>query len=500
MAQTNLFKRLRVLFASLFLVAATLLFLDFTGTIHNYLGWVAKVQLVPAILATHLIVVIALCAITLIFGRLYCSVICPLGLFQDATSRLASLTNKKRKFSYAPAKNILRIVIFALFVVVIILGATAIAALIDPYAAFGRIVSSLVAPLYKLGNNLLADLAERADSYAFYSVEVITSSIASLVVAIVTLALVGTLAWRNGRTYCNTICPVGTLLGFLSKFSLLKIRVDNSKCNGCRKCVRTCKSVCITPEDRSIDYSRCVTCFNCIDSCNQGAISYTMRRKKSSSTESAKHVDNSKRNMLAVSSALLATTALKAEGKLVDGGVALIEGKAIPTRNNIIVPPGAQGVKNFTQKCVGCQLCVTVCPNNVLRPSTSLSRFMQPEASFEVGFCRPECTKCSEVCPAGAILPIDKATKSSTKIGCATLIRENCVIATDNVDCGSCAAHCPSGAISMIEPADAETYHGRKIPVVDQTRCIGCGACENLCPARPFSAIYVEGSPLHSQI
>ncbi len=485
----NRFRWLRRCGGLLFLLAATLLFLDFTGTIHQYFGWVAKVQFLPALLALHLIVVVALVALTLIFGRLYCSVICPLGLFQDAVSRFASLTNKKRKFNYTPAHSILRYSFLALFVVAFVAGVGSFVALLEPYGAFGRMVSSLGAPLYKMVNNILAGYAESRASYAFYSVEVIWSGAAMIGVSLLTLGVVGLLAWRNGRTYCNSICPVGTILGFLSKFSLLKIRVDESKCNGCRKCVRTCKSACITPQTREIDYSRCVTCFNCIDSCNQGAITYTLR--KSSKSEAV--VDSSKRNMLTISSALLATSALKAEEKLVDGGLAVIENKQIPQRKTPVVPAGALSLKNFSQKCVGCQLCVTVCPNGVLRPSTNLMSFMQVEMSFERGFCRPECTKCSEVCPAGAITPISRDEKSSTQIGKAQLIRKNCVVLTDGVDCGSCAAHCPSGAITMVEANDKELYGERKIPVVDATRCIGCGACEYLCPARPFSAIYVEG-------
>ncbi|MFI3285955.1 MAG: 4Fe-4S dicluster domain-containing protein [Rikenellaceae bacterium] len=495
----NRFRLLRRVIGTLFLLAATLLFLDFTGTIHQYFGWVAKVQFLPALLALHVGVVVALVALTLIFGRLYCSVICPLGLFQDVISRFASLSNKKRKFNYTPARNILRYSVLILFAASIIAGVGSLVALLAPYGAFGRMVSTLGAPLYKMANNVLAGFAERSASYAFYSVDVIWASTALIVVALITLGVVGVLAWRNGRTYCNSICPVGTILGFLSKFSLLKIRLDESKCNGCRKCVRSCKSACITPESREIDYSRCVTCFNCIDSCNQGAISYTLRKSKSNS-KAESSVDASKRNMLTVSSALLITSALKAEEKLVDGGLAVIEKKQIPERETAVVPAGALSLRNFTSKCVGCQLCVSVCPNGVLRPSTNLMTFMQPEMSFESGFCRPECTKCSDVCPAGAINPIARDEKSSTQIGHAVLIRQNCVVLTDGVECGSCAAHCPAGAISMIEANDKELYGERKIPVVDPTRCIGCGACEYLCPARPFSAIYVEGHKQHKTI
>ncbi len=494
----NKFRRCRTIAAAFMLVVALLLFLDFTGTIHRYLGWVAKIQFLPALLAVNVAIVVVLIWATLLFGRLYCSVICPMGLFQDAVSRFASLTNKKRKFKYTPARNILRYSVLVLFIAAFLLGVGSIVALLDPYGAFGRMISALLAPIYQMGNNVLAGFAERAESYAFYSVEVIWMSGGVIAVALATFVAIGVLSWRNGRTYCNTICPVGTVLGFVSKYSLYRINVDTKKCNGCRKCVRQCKSACITPETREIDYSRCVTCFDCIDSCSQGAISY-VRRGKRAVTKQEK-IDTSKRDMLAVGATLVATSALASEEKLVDGGLAIIEDKLIPERQTPIVPAGSVSLRNFAKHCVGCQLCVTVCPNDVLRPSTDLMKFMQPEVSYEKGYCRPECTKCSEVCPAGAILKIDRAEKSSTQIGHAVWIQKNCVVLTDNVDCGACAVHCPVGAIKMVKPNDEQKFGGRKIPVVNAERCIGCGACENLCPARPFSAIYVEGHSIHKTI
>ena len=154
--------------------------------------------------------------------------------------------------------------------------------------------------------------------------------------------------------------------------------------------------------------------------------------------------------------------------------------------------------QNMAKHCTGCQLCISVCPNGVLRPSTGLMDFMKPTMSYEHGYCRPECTRCSEVCPAGAIHPITVAEKSSIRIGHAVWIKKNCLPVSDGVSCGNCARHCPTGAIMMV-PMDANDEESLKIPVVNEERCIGCGACENLCPSRPYSAIYVEGNERHSQ-
>ena len=121
---------------------------------------------------------------------------------------------------------------------------------------------------------------------------------------------------------------------------------------------------------------------------------------------------------------------------------------------------------------------------------------MQPEMSYTDGYCRPECTVCSEVCPAGAILPIAPAEKIFFHIGTASVDRSLCVVETQGVSCGNCARHCPAEAILMVplNPGDPESL---KIPAVNETLCIGCGACENLCPSRPISAIRVEGLSVH---
>ncbi len=209
--------------------------------------------------------------------------------------------------------------------------------------------------------------------------------------------------------------------------------------------------------------------------------------------------DASRRQFLTVTAMVAATTVLKAQEKTVDGGLAVIEKKKIPERSTHIVPPGAKSIRNLQQHCTACQLCVSVCPNGVLRPSTDIETLMQPESSYERGYCRPECTKCSEICPAGAIIKIDRAEKSSIQIGHAVWVKENCVPLTDGVECGNCARHCPVGAIQMV-PSDKDNPDSPKIPIVNDERCIGCGACENLCPARPFSAIYVEGHQVHRTV
>ncbi len=493
--------KIRRTLAILSFALLTLLFLDFTGTIHAWFGWLADIQFVPAVLALNVLVILLLILLTLLLGRVYCSVVCPLGIFQDVVSRVSGLRRKKRRrFAYSPAVNWLRYSFFVLFLVAVVAGFVAFASLLDPYAAYGRMASHLLAPVYRWGNNVLAGVAERFDSYAFYSTELWLKNVPVLLVAVVTLIVLCVLAWQNGRTYCNTVCPVGTVLGFLSRYSLFRPVIDTEKCTHCHLCARTCKASCIDSARTRIDLSRCVACFGCLDTCRQGAIVYRSRFQQSD-TAAAKPTNPDKERRLFLSTAFLfaASAALKAQEKKVDGGLAIIEDKKKPERATRLVPPGSQRLRHFARHCTACQLCVSACPNQVLRPSSDFQMFMQPEMSYERGYCRPECTKCSEVCPAGAIRPVTPAEKSAIQIGHAVWIADNCVPMTDGVKCDNCARHCPVGAISMI-PSVPDDAFSPAIPVVNTERCIGCGACENLCPARPFSAMYVEGHEVHRKI
>ena len=499
-------RKIRLTLAVLSLMAITGLFLDFTGTLHGYLGWLAKIQFLPALLALNVGVIILLVALTLLVGRVYCSVICPLGILQDMIAWISGQRKKmKYRFSYSPELKVLRYGVLGVFIAAFLAGAGSLVALLAPYSAYGRIASHLFAPLYRWGNNGLAYLAERADSYAFYGVEVWLKSLPTLLIAVVTLILLAVLAWRNGRTYCNTICPVGTILSLFARFSLFRPVLDGEKCKQCSLCSRRCKAACIDYENQRIDYSRCVACMDCLEVCKHDALHLEWRFKRRSTpvkslaeTQApAASGELNRRGFLSIASTLAAASALKAQEKKVDGGLAVIVDKVKPERATPIVPPGARSARHFAQHCTGCQLCVASCPNEVLRASSEPGKWMQPELSYERGYCRPECNRCSTVCPAGAIQPISLAEKSATRIGHAVWVQTNCVPLIDGVECGNCARHCPSGAIRMV-PKDADDPASVKIPVINEARCIGCGACENLCPARPFSAIYVEGHTMHS--
>jgi ferredoxin len=494
-------RKIRIILAGVFFTCITMLFLDFTGTLHTWLGWMAKIQFLPAVLALNFGVVAALVILTLLFGRVYCSVICPLGVMQDIISWIHGKTKKKNRFrfSYSPAKNILRYGVLALFIAGLLLGAHSIAILIAPYSAYGRIAGNLLAPLYQWANNFLAWIAERADSYAFYSTEVWLRSLPTFIIAAVTFVIIFILAWRNGRTWCNTICPVGTVLGFFSRFSLFAPAIDTEKCRNCGLCGKQCKAACINMKEHEIDLSRCVACMDCIDACKDGAIHYVRRKssKNAAKTESRNETPDKGRRAFIASSAIAMTAAASTKAQIKgDGGLAPVSRSLKPERNTPVVPAGSESLKNFTDHCTACQLCVSVCPNQVLRPSTSLDTLMMPEMGFERGYCRPECTLCSEICPAGAIKPVSRVEKSSIQVGIAVINLDNCIVNTDGVHCGNCSKHCPANAIRMVRK-EPDSDNWLRIPTVNENRCIGCGACENVCPARPLAAIHIEGYETH---
>lgn len=502
-------KTIRIILAIISIAAITLLFVDVSGAVSHYVGWLAKIQLIPAILSLNVLAIIGIVAATLLFGRLYCSIICPLGIFQDIIIKFRKNYSRKKKpgiFKFHTEYKHARYTVLTLFVVFFLLGfinltSMMIAGFLEPYSAYGRVASQILGPFYDWGNNMLANWSVEHDNYIFSHVATVTH-MPLLIVAVITFLVVTVFAWIGGRNYCNIVCPVGSTLGFLSRYAFLKPVIDTTRCNGCRKCERNCKSSCIDAKNHWIDYSRCVVCMDCIGNCSQGAISYTHAKRTNISNVKSDNHDSTRRNFITTGIFMVSALAMKAheEG---DGAIAPIKIKKAPERNTNIVPSGAVSLQNLASHCTACQLCISSCPEGILKPSTKLENFMQPIVSFTEGYCRPECVKCSEVCPAGAILPITVEEKSSIKIGTAVVNPWLCISASEGKDCGLCSRSCPAGAIIMIEDEDS----GRMRPTVNEEACIGCGSCEYHCPVgtaghidAEHSAIYVEGIQKHRTI
>jgi len=481
--------KIRIASAIVLFILITFYFLDFAHILPSGFRVLAEVQFFPALLSGSLVVLLALLLLTLIFGRVYCSVLCPLGIFQDLVSWFSKRYNRKKKYNFSKGKPILRYSILAAVIIAFIAGGTFLLSLLDPYGAFGRMVTHVFRPVYMAGNNLLAVLFNHFDNYDFYHVDIYILSLFSLITGLVTFLAIGFLAWKYGRTYCNTICPVGSILGFVSRFSFLKVRINDQACNTCGLCEMNCKASCIDSKNKIVDYSRCVDCYNCLTVCKKNALSYGFSRRKKNATPASP--DDSKRIFLFA----IAATALVKPGKLYAQGLAKLKTNTFYEKKHPLSPPGSESAEHFLHHCTACHLCVAKCPSHVLKPAFTeygLGGIMQPRMDFVHGYCNYDCTVCSEVCPNGAIRKLTKEEKHALQVGKVTFVKTNCVVYTDETSCGACSEHCPTQAVKMVP-----YKNGLTIPSINPDICVGCGGCEHICPVRPYRAIYVEGNPVH---
>ncbi|GAP44903.1 protein containing 4Fe-4S dicluster domain [Lentimicrobium saccharophilum] len=491
-------------------IALSLVFLLFTGVIFlDPARWIPVVwlqaitwpQFTPSLLkflitggwaaAGFLLFVV----ITLVFGRIYCSTVCPLGTLQDIIFRIRRRILRQKPLRYARPQNILRHIILIIVIISIIAGSALLVNFLDPYSNFGRIMANLFRPVVLTGNNAMAAMLEKQDIFWLPRTPWKGYQLASLGFAAAFFVLVAWMSAVRGRLYCNTVCPVGALLSLFSRVSLFRISLDKQLCNSCGQCSKVCKAQCIDVKNREVDYSRCVACFNCITACPSSGVVYGIVKSRiNNGKENFEAVENGQRRTLLkafmVGTAFLSTRAFAIR---LTGGE---KPTTIPEQRSLVSsPPGSEGHDHFNMNCTACHLCVSACPTHVLQPSFleyGLQGLMQPYMDYHSGFCNFECTVCSDICPTGAILPLVREQKKRVQLGVAVFIKENCVVYTDETDCGACSEHCPTKAVDMVPYKD-----GLTIPEVDDKICIGCGACEYACPTRPFRAIFVEGNRQH---
>jgi ferredoxin len=337
-------------------------------------------------------------------------------------------------------------------------------------------------------------MLEQLGVYALPQVRWAVFAQVSAGISLATLMLVVWLAATRGRLYCNTICPVGALLGLLAKISFLRISIDPDACKGCKLCEKVCKTSCIDSRKKVVDISRCVSCYNCLAVCPGDGMRFENRwRRQAPATQP----DRERREFILNSGVfLLGLTGVTEEKKII------IQSKPTKIPEQVtcpISPPGSGSIAHFTAACTACHLCVSACPSRVLVPSIfefGLQGIMQPQMNFRAGHCNYDCTICMDICPSSAILPLSMEQKKLTQVGVAKFIKENCVVYTDNTDCGACSEHCPTKAVDMV-PYPNPANKKLKIPEMKADYCIGCGGCEHACPTKPYKAIYVDGNPVH---
>jgi ferredoxin len=430
-----------------------------------------------------------LTAVTLLFGRVYCSTLCPLGTVQDAIIRLKAQSSKPRgkRFKYEKSINWIQYIITAVVAGSLFAGSMALLSLLDPYANFGRVAATLAKPAVVFINNVAAYIFGTFEIYAVKPVQMHYTEAGLVIFTAGFFILVAVLSVWKGRIYCNSICPVGGILSLISRVSVFKLKFSREKCTSCGLCEAVCKANCIDGDKKEIDFSRCINCYNCVSACRFGAVSYAMADK-------GRH-DPVRRQAIKILGAAGAGLAM---GLLPGGIQAKIDSGLVPQKRMVIpVPPGTGGIKRLTGKCIACHLCVSACPSQVISPSlfeNGMEGFLQPRMDYDRSYCNYSCNTCTLVCPTGAISELTVADKRLTKIGTAKFVKKNCVVYTKNAECLVCNEYCPTKACGLVP-----YKNGLKIPEVNEKTCIGCGACEFMCPARPEKAVYVEGLPVHAR-
>jgi ferredoxin len=425
---------------------------------------------------------------TFLFGRIYCSTLCPLATVQDL------FAGRKKKYSFRKLSFKKRYLIPLISLIVLFSGFPALASAVDPYSMTGRMVSSIneliILPFIDLTGLIFRKFSVYITTYP------IQFRWLTISVSIISAALILFLSRIGGRLYCNTFCPVGALLSIPARWALFTQRINQEKCTSCGACERVCKAEAIDSLSKIIDSSKCISCFNCSGVCNFDALKFGSKGKISKEVTPLKVNQSDRRDFLK---------------KSTFGSIALL-GLPILTRADSLsldirtsfaaVPPGSGGTAAFLSRCTSCSLCISRCPGNVLQPAGfnqyGLKGIGVPYLDFNKGSCDFECKLCSDLCPSGAIKPLDLEVKKRLKIGEAKFVREFCVVETDGTSCGACAEICPTGAIDMVSIGISDEGV-LEIPVLNSEYCIGCGACQFVCPVLKKNAIFVEALKQHSR-
>ncbi len=492
-------KKIRVILALLFITPVAAIFLDFTASIPaSWSTGFFSLQVFPNLtklftgLTMTSIGLVVVFVLTVLFGRVYCSTICPLGTLQDVVIRISDRMQRRSWYRYKPAPLVIHYGLLAVSVAAGLAGSMALIDLFEPFSNFGRILTNLGDPVVVSVNNAVAFILGRFGIFALYRVPLIHLQLVVLLYTLGFLAFIIYLSLVHGRLFCNLLCPTGAVLGIVSRVSLFKIGIVEERCTDCGLCEMVCKANCIHSDTRKIDFHACVGCFNCIDACPTVALKFEGLWKKKPEAKLVP-VNVPRRAFLGALLATSSSVMLAGEGNASETPpktVSFDESRWMP-----VTPPGSQGMSRFSNLCTACQLCVSVCPTQVLAPSLfeyGLAGVLQPKMNYAANYCNYECVLCSEVCPTGAILPIDIPAKKEIQLGKAAFVKDDCIVITKKKDCGACSEHCPTKAVKMVP------YEGKLLlPELNNDICVGCGACEHACPTTPRRAIYVVANPVH---
>ncbi len=301
---------------------------------------------------------------------------------------------------------------------------------------------------------------------------------------------------RVTRFWCRSICPLGALLGAVSRWSVLGLHKDPERCNNCNRCLLHCQGGDDPIGGVPWRKSECLMCMNCVGSCPEAALSFRFFRKEK---EVASPDLGRRRTVTGIAAGAVAVPLLRAN-----------TGLAKSRNERLLRPPGALDEPDFLSRCIRCGECMKVCPNNALQPTLTeagLEGLWTPTLAPRIGYCEPSCVLCSEVCPTGAIwqitpkekgwvVGVGAAQNQPIRLGTAFYDRGRCLPWAMATDCIVCEEWCPvSPKAIYVQEADVVDTAGNtkklKQPRVDPSRCVGCGACEYACPLQDRPAVYV---------
>lgn len=436
-------------------------------------------------------------ALTIIFGRVFCGWLCPMGTLLDGVGKLIQ-TSPRQGRSLRSVKYILLAVIltsslfglqlvgffdpFSLLVRGLTLG-------LDPL--FNLLVSGFFDPIYRYAPQWLSNLSEPIytvlqnsvlpHKQSFFLLSTLSTTILIAVVALEKLAK---------RFWCRNLCPLGALLAILSRFSLFR-RFPGLSCKDCQHCAPSCRMDAFDPKSRQVRHEECNLCLDCVDNCVKQASRFHFALP-----DNRLQIDMSRRTFIGAG---LAGITLPLLSQVNAGG-------RLP-RPTLLRPPGAAPEAEFFSKCVRCGECMKVCIQNALQPcflESGYEGMFTPRLIPRIGYCEFNCTLCGQVCPTGAIHKLSQPAKQTFVIGMAVFDKERCLPFAAHSPCIVCEEHCPTHdkAIKFKE-VTVINHKGEAIdlrqPYLIPELCIGCGICENKCPLPGHSAIRVLSSRTTSE-
>lgn len=468
-------------------------------------------------LATHalyrgLLLSLIILVPTLFLGRFFCGWICPMGTLQHLVGGMHSEAKRgKQRIESNRYKRwqTVKYVVLTAGLVAALFGSMAIGVL-DPFSLLVRSIGLSLLPAYNFADRALLIPMEHSHIGAIrYSGEFVHTALQktflidfrlahfgqALVLGILFLIILWA-SMRITRFWCRSICPLGALLGFLSRWSILGLHKDNSACDKCNRCLLNCQGGDDPIGGVPWRKSECLMCMNCVDSCPHGALQFRLFRKEH---EVSSPDLGRRRTLTGLVAGAAAVPIMRANTGL---------GKSRHER--LLRPPGAVDETDFLSRCIRCGECMKVCPNNSIHPTLTeagLEGLWTPTLVPRIGYCEPSCVLCSEVCPTGAIWQITPSEKGwvvgvgtnqnqPVRLGTAFYDRGRCLPWALATDCIVCEEWCPvSPKAIYVEEAQVVDSEGNtktlKQPRVDPSRCVGCGACEYACPLQDKPAVYV---------